>query len=119
MLVRPPMTNLKMTVRADCAVFAWGPLLFSIKALAHWLPVRGGVSLWTDVCPPRPQLLASKIKQIFLSTNLACLLVFQQQAVRPYPGVTVLRLIRGREVLLCGTGIRRVTSKSPEVMTNP
>ena len=35
-----------------------------------------GVSLWTDVCHPPPQLPASEIKQTFLSTNLACLLAF-------------------------------------------
>ena len=31
MLVRPPMRNLKMTVRADCAVSARSPLSLSIK----------------------------------------------------------------------------------------
>ena len=118
MLVRPPMTNVKMTVRADCAVSACSPLLLSIKALAHWLPV-GRVSLWTDVCPPPPQLLAPEIKQISLSTNLTCLLAFQQQAARPYLWVTVLQLIRGSKVLLRGTGLRPVTSRNPEMMTNP
>ena len=34
MLVRPPMTNFKMTVRADCAVSAYSPLPPAIKALA-------------------------------------------------------------------------------------
>ena len=33
-LVRPPMMNFKMTVRADCAVSAHGPLLLPIKILA-------------------------------------------------------------------------------------
>ena len=59
-LVRPPMTNLKMTVRADCAVSACSPLLLSIKALAPRLLCVcgggwGGVGLWTDVHPP-PQV---------------------------------------------------------------
>ena len=45
------MTNLKRTVRADCAVSACSLLPPSIKALAHWLSV-GGVSLWTGICPP-------------------------------------------------------------------
>ena len=41
MLVRPLMTNLKMTVRADCTVSACSPLLQPIRALPHWLSVRG------------------------------------------------------------------------------
>ena len=44
-LVRPPMTNFKM-IRADCAVSSGSPLPQLIKALAHWLSVRG-VGLWT------------------------------------------------------------------------
>ena len=85
MLVRPPMTNLKMTVRADCAVFAWGPLLFSIKALAHWLPVGVGESAFGQTSATLPlQLSTSEMKQTFLSTNLACLLAFEQQAARPH-----------------------------------
>ena len=32
------MTNVKMTVRADCSV-QWKPLPLSLKALAHLLPV--------------------------------------------------------------------------------
>ena len=41
---------------------------------------EGGISLWADVYhpPPSPQLLASEIKQTFLSTHLACLLAFEQ-----------------------------------------
>ena len=46
-LVRPSMTNLEMTVRADCAVSACSPLPLSIKVLAHWLSV-GWSQLWTD-----------------------------------------------------------------------
>ena len=34
MLVRPLMTNLKMTVRADCTVSAYNPFLLFVKALA-------------------------------------------------------------------------------------
>ena len=81
MLVRPLMTSLKMTVRDDCAVSACSsptPTL-SIKALAPLVAVGWGVgvSLWTDVChpPSKPSLVASEIKQTFLSTNLACLSV--------------------------------------------
>ena len=47
---------------------------------------RGGAGFRTDVhlTPPHFQSLASKIKQTFLSTNLACLLAFEQQAARPH-----------------------------------
>ena len=77
MLVRSLMTNLKMTVRADHAVFICSPLLPSIKALAPLVAiVCGGTGLWTDVCPPK--LVASEIKQTFFSTNLTCLLAFKQ-----------------------------------------
>ena len=48
------------------------------------LPVVRGYSLWTDVCPPPPQLLKSEIKQAFLSTKLACLLAFELWAARPH-----------------------------------
>ena len=79
MLVRPPMTNLKMTVRADCAVPAYGPLLLSITPFA---PL---VASWEELAFEKmpallPELLASEIKQTFLSTNLAHLLTFEQQA---------------------------------------
>jgi len=52
-LVRPPMTNLKMTVPADCAVSACSSLLLSNQLLPHWLPV-GGVGLCIDVHHPSP-----------------------------------------------------------------
>ena len=70
-LVRPLMTNLKMTVRADCAVFLHvpPPPLLSIKALAF-------VQMAALLC----QLPTSKIKQTFLSTNLACLLAFSNHS---------------------------------------
>ena len=52
---------------------------------SHPLLVRRGAGLWTDVRPPSTQLLASEIKQSFLSINLACLLAFKQQAAGPLP----------------------------------
>ena len=70
-LVRPLMTSFKMTVTADCIVYACSPLCLSIKLsppdCQGW---GGGVGLWTGVHPPR-RLPASEIKQNFLSTNLA------------------------------------------------
>ena len=44
---------------------------------------QGRVSLWTDVCHHPPQLLASEIKQFFLSTNLACLLLLSDEQSDP------------------------------------
>lgn len=75
MLIRQSMTNFKTTARNECAVSACSPLPLLIKALSHcqWW----GESLWTGVHPPR-RLLASEMKQAFVSTILACLLAFEQ-----------------------------------------
>ena len=81
MVVRPRMTNFKMTVRADCAVSACNPLPRSIKALAHWLAVGGAAFVQESAYTPR--FPASKIKQAFLSTSLASLLAFEQRAAGP------------------------------------
>ena len=64
----------------------------------------GGAGFWTDSHPnpPRFQLLASEIKQTFLSTNLACLLAFEQPADGPHTllvTVTAEGLLRGNLVL--------------------
>ena len=72
------------------------PLSLSIKS-SHPL-LWTDVSLWTDVCHPPPtlQLLASEIKQSFLSTYLACLLAFEQQSARLHAHillVTVLHIV--------------------------
>ena len=83
-LVRPPTTNNKTTVTADCAVSACSPLPPSLKPLAHWLSV-GGESAFGQESPTLtlPKLPASKIKQTFLSSNLASLLVFERRAAGP------------------------------------
>ena len=51
----------------------------SLLLLPQWLPV-GAVGLWTDVHHPHCHLPESEKKQTLLSTNLACLLAFKQQA---------------------------------------
>ena len=53
------MTDVKMTVRDDCAISACGrpPLLF-IKFLAPLLVEKGGVGFWTDVPYPPPPSVA-------------------------------------------------------------
>ena len=90
MLVRPPMINFKMTVRADYVVSACSPLPQPIKALALclWREV-GRLGLWTTL-HTTPQLHTSKIKQTFLSTNLASLLAFDQWATGTPFSVTIL-----------------------------
>ena len=80
MLVRPLMTNLKMTVRDDCAVSACCPsptlLVNAFTPYLSWW----AVGLWTVVYHPPSQLLASEIRQTFLSTNPAYLLAFERRA---------------------------------------
>ena len=67
-LFRPPLTKFKLTIRAACAVSTCSPFPLPTK-FAHWL--SGERSQPLDRSPPSlPQLLASKIKQTFLSTNL-------------------------------------------------
>ena len=74
MLVKPLMTNLKMTIRDDCAVLLVTPIL-SIKALIPCLSGVGGELAFGQMSTMLPpQLLASEIKQPFPSTDLACLL---------------------------------------------
>jgi len=63
MLIRLPMTNLKMNVRADSSLSACSPLLLSTKALAPLVASVGSQPL--DRCPPapppHPQWLGSEI----------------------------------------------------------
>ena len=88
MLVRPLMTNLKTTLRDDCAVSACSPSPTSVYKSSH-LPAwagSGGCSsqpLNRHLPPSPPQLPVSEIKQTFLSSNLACLLTFEQQVAEP------------------------------------
>ena len=89
-LVRPLMTNLKITVRDDCVVSACSsPHHHSIYKCPHPLLVgrQGEESAFgltpTTLSHHHPQLQASGIKQTFLSTNLAYLLAFEQRSARP------------------------------------
>ena len=80
MLVRPPMTDFKMLVRADCALSPCGLFPLPTETLAHWLSMVGGAggSLWMGTLPP---LLVASIqtkKKSFLSPNLASSLAFQR-----------------------------------------
>ena len=81
MLVRPLMTNLKMTVRDNYAVPACNSLspTLSVKALTPCLSAFGHI-----VHHPLLPVGASEVKQAFLSTNLACLLAFDQRAAGPH-----------------------------------
>ena len=83
MLVRRPMTNFKMTVKAECAVLTCSTFPPSIKALVLWLSVADSqllnMSLPFLPTPPYPWKLPSKIKQTSLSTNLASFLTLEDQ----------------------------------------
>ena len=85
MLVRPLMTNLKMTVRADSTVSSCGPFPQLIKALPYWLSVRGNWPL--DRChhPPVAHIL-SKANFPFHQPGL--FMTFEQWAARLYLSVT-------------------------------
>ena len=76
MLIRPLMTSFEMTIRADCAVSACSPLLCLLKLL----PTDFG--LWNRyLCSlPLPLLPLSKLKQIFLSTNLPLYWLFERRS---------------------------------------
>ena len=77
-------TNFKMTVRADGAISAGTPFPLSTRALAPWWSVGRQLAFEQESASPPPhRLLASRIKQAFLSTNLASLLAFEQLAGTP------------------------------------
>ena len=83
MVVGPLKSNLKMTVRADCAVPACRPLLF-IKALASLVATGREVGRKSDFgqmsttlpLPGCQHLKQSKLPCV-PSSNLACLLAFE------------------------------------------
>ena len=79
MLVRPLMTHLKITVRDKCTVSVYSPPpLLYIKVLAPLVAGEGGELAFGQMSVTFPyQMLASEIKQTFLSTNLACLVAFE------------------------------------------
>ena len=65
-------------------VVAPSPRPLSITALAPLVASRQGELAFRQMSATRyPQWSASEIKQTFLSTNLACLLTFEQQAAGP------------------------------------
>ena len=100
MLARPLMTNLKITVRDVCTVSACNLTSkkkkknLSVKALTPCLP-GAGVSLGQISATLPPQLPASEMKQMFLSTNLDCLLAFKWRAVGPPPHAHLSATISG------------------------
>ena len=70
--VRPLMTNLKMTVRADCAVSAYSTTITSVyKGSGPTGFQWRGSGFGSMSATPTAQLPESEIKQTFLSTNLA------------------------------------------------
>ena len=82
--VRPLMTNLKMTVRADCAVFAYSTTITSVyKGSGPTGFQWRGLGFGSMSATPTAQLPESEIKQTFLSTNLAWLLVWSEEQLSP------------------------------------
>ena len=83
-LVRPTAWPISRWLRADCAISTCSLLLLPIKLLASWLVVKCGGSQPLDKhlsSPPCPlPLLASKIKQTLLSSNLASSLASEQMS---------------------------------------
>ena len=76
MLVRPLMTNFKMLISSDCAFSGCSPLPQPIKAL---------ICLWTE-SPIPSYLLASNIKQTFLSSSLTSSLALYGEQLDPTLG---------------------------------
>ena len=70
-LVSPLMTNLKMTVRADCVVCAWSPPPLPTIALTLWLSGSGSQPL--DRHHPYPRVAGIQNKANFFSPNMPLL----------------------------------------------
>lgn len=90
MLVKPPMTNLKMTVRDDCAVSACSPQ--PTKALCPMIVSGGAKSLDRHPAPsPLPSTTSPSVwkKANFLFHNLASLMAFGAASNWPPPLVTI------------------------------
>ena len=80
MLVRPLMTNFKVTVKVDYAVSAYIPPIY--ESSCHLIVLeRGGRPLDRHLPIPQSLFPASKIKQTFLSISLASLMAFEYRAV--------------------------------------
>ena len=85
MLVRPQVTNFKMTLRAVCALSARSPPLpNSVHKSSYPLIVNGKelASGWAQQAHHR--LPESKIKHTSLSNSLASLLTFAQGVATPH-----------------------------------
>ena len=72
-----------MTAGDDCAVSECSPPTLSMKALTPAYEGAGESAFGQMSTTLPPQFPATELKQIFLSTKLACLLALRQQAVRP------------------------------------
>ena len=90
MLVRPLMTNLKVTARADCAVSVCRTPPSIYKNSCPLIVSRVVVGLegrsafgQEPALPSTPRLPASETKQAFLPTSLASLLAFERPAADP------------------------------------
>ena len=114
LLIRPLITNFKMTVRTDCAVSACSPLPLSIKAIVPWFSGEGRVCFWTGAALPYP---ACQIEQTFLSTHQASLLAFDWRAAESHFVTYLLNKTEQRPIHSgheIKTSRKRAFSDSPE-----
>ena len=115
MLVRPLMTNFKVTASADGAVSVCRTPPSIYKNSCPLIVSRVVVGLegrsvfgQEPTLPSTPGLPASETKQAFLPTSLASLLAFEGPAARPPFGYTTLRETH----VMCSSQILRKWSRS-------
>lgn len=89
------MTNLKVTVKADCAVSAYSCLPQTLKALTHCCQCEEVAFRQKCASLPTPQLLAFEIKKTCLSTNLAHSLALKQGAAESTFSNNVMNACKG------------------------
>lgn len=84
LLIRPPMTDLKIPVRADCCYKAAPPSTYESYGLLIAGDGEGELAFGQAFTLSPAPVPASKIKQTFLFTNLTSLLAFKLQAAGPH-----------------------------------
>ena len=83
MLVRPLMTDFKMTVRADRALSACSPRPQPIQPYTLTVRGRGGWSAFGQALFPLPHIASIQIKQTFPSTNISLSGLFNSEQLNP------------------------------------
>ena len=102
-LIRPVMTSLQMTARADCAEPARRPLPSPIKSLAHWLSVGESQSLQMSASPlPTPTAASIQNKANF-PFHQPCLFI-GFLAVSSWTPLSITLLFRNTETNVLWSG---------------